>query len=189
MTDAEKKQKLRPFYSELQGYLSQAPTIKEKPYLYDEEADEWGQVNAIIDQLNNITGINYDRFKISPPGGSGNLSMSLYRTRLGGLISNIHGEFFSDEQAPFSGMPNTVITHNLSQQQSQQQTMTVTLFELRDKIDERLPKVTDEKEKTFLTKMKDQLPTITSVVQLIQTILTLAHQTGLDPNTVSQLLA
>lgn len=126
---------------------------------------------------------------MSPIGGSGNLSTSLYRTRLGGLISNLHGEFFIDEPAPFSGMPNTVITHNLSQQQSQQQTITVTLLELQSKIDQKLPQVTDEKEKSFLQKLKDQLGTVTSVVQLIQLILTVLHQTGLDPHIASNLLA
>ncbi|HWY79539.1 MAG TPA: hypothetical protein VNW29_04215 [Candidatus Sulfotelmatobacter sp.] len=52
--------------------------------------------------------------------------------------------------------------------------MTLTLFEIRDKIDQRLPQVTDEKEKTFLTKLKEKLPKITSILQLVQMIFNLA---------------
>jgi hypothetical protein len=86
-------------------------------------------------------------------------------------------------------MPSTVITHNLSQQQSQQQSMTVTLLELQSKIDQKLSSAKDEKEKSFLQKLKDSLHTVNSVIQLIQLILNIAHQTGVDPHTASTLLA
>lgn len=185
----EEKKKIRPLYSALQGNLSQTPTVEVKSYLFEDEAGEWEQVNATIDQLNTITGKSYDRYKLAPVGGRENLSMFLYRTRLGELISHLHAEYFSDEPAPFSGMPSTVQTYNLSQQQSQQQTMMVTLLELQSKIDQKLSKTTDEKEKSFLEKLKNQLPTVISVAQLIQIILNLAHQTGLDPHTASTLLA
>jgi hypothetical protein len=60
---------------------------------------------------------------------------------------------------------------------------------LQSKIDQKLAKTTDEKEKSFLQKIKDQLPTVISVAQLIQLILTITHQTGLDPQIARDLLA
>jgi|ERR1700722_8262523 len=184
----EDKKKIRPFYSELQGYLSQAPTIQAKPYLFGDEGHEWEQVNGVIDQLNTITGKNYDRFRITLERDAENLSITIYRTKLGGIISYLHGEYFFDEPAPFSGMPSNVITTNLNQQQSQQQTITVTLLELQSKIDKRLAETTDEKQKSFLQKLKDQLPIIVTVSQLIQQILTLIHESGIDPHTAATLL-
>lgn len=188
MTTEEKKD-LRPYYSEFQGYLSQAPAVKNiaNDYLYT--PSEWEQINVTIDLLNKKTGKDFNRFKIVPEGGRDCVPLSLFRTRLGALISHIHGEYFLDEPAPFSGMPNTVITHNLNQQQSQQQSITLTLFEIRDKIDQKLANVTNEKEKSFLQKLKEQLPHVLTVMQLIQLILNLIHQTGVDVDTVRTLLA
>src|SRR5579862_5594097 len=188
-SSAEDKKKIRPFYSELQGYLSQAPTVQAKPYLYRDEGNEWEQVNTVIEQLNTITGNNFDRFKITLERDKDILSVTIYRSKLGGIISYLHGEYFFDEPAPFSGMPNNVITNNLNQQQSQQQTMIVTLLELQSKIDKKLTETTDEKQKSFLQKLKDQLTMIVTVTQLIQQILTLIHESGIDPHIAATLLA
>src|SRR3712207_2392197 len=114
--------KVRPYYNELQGYLSKAPDDKSRVFM--REDTEWQQVNTAIDLLNSATGKNYDRFKLTLIEGSMGsyfIHVSSYKQKLAGLISFLHGEYFYDEPPPFSGMPSTVITHNLSQQQSQQQ--------------------------------------------------------------------
>ena len=59
------EEKIRPIYSELQGYLSQAPklesTIDRSTY-----STLWTQVNNTIDELNKASAKNYDGFKINP---------------------------------------------------------------------------------------------------------------------------
>ncbi len=187
----EDKNKIRPLYYTLQGFLKEAPIGKDaNEVLYSQS--QWGHFNLIIDHLNTATGKNYDNFKIIQPTQnttSKYVRVSALRGQLGGLINYLHGEYFYDEPAPLSGNPSMVFNQNLHQQQSQQQNMTVTLLEFQSKIDQRLANTTNVKEKSFLQKLKEQLPTIVSVGQLIQTILSLAHQTGLDPHTVSTLLA
>jgi len=105
------KEDIRPTYAELQGYLSQAPSEEKSGPIRD--ANLWNQVNETIDELNRISGEDYDRFKITPQRYEHNripyLDKDTYRSKLGGLISRLHGIYFSDEVAPFSGIPSTVI--------------------------------------------------------------------------------
>src|SRR3954468_9503841 len=118
----EDKRKVGPYYSELQGYLFKAPDDQNK--LFFQSEPEWKQVNETVDLLNKITGKNYDRFKLHPIRGGDGLGfvrISDYKQKLAGIISFLHREYFYDEPPPFNGMPSTVITHNLTQQQSQQQ--------------------------------------------------------------------
>jgi hypothetical protein len=104
---------LRPIYSELQGYLSQAPTPKTgSDNIYDDSI--WQQFHGAISELNGVTKKNYDRFKLEikrtiPYEGVSEEFVGLhsYRGKLGGLISSLHGEYFHDEPPPFAGMPTT----------------------------------------------------------------------------------
>jgi hypothetical protein len=185
MSDIDKN-KIKPIYAALQSYLREAP----KGEGAISEAPVWEQYNNTIDELNIITGSNYSKFRVilsSDDGGYRTTGRVEYRQKLAGLISCLHAEYLSDEQSPFNSNPSPSMVVN--QRQSQQQTMTVTLFEIRDKIDQRLSQTTDEKEKTFLQKLKEQLPTVLSVMQLIQLILHTAQQAGVDINTVKTLLA
>ena len=179
------KEKIRPIYSELQGYLSQAPSEKTtSDATYDSSI--WNQFNAAIDELNNISGNNYDRFKIHPEtGGAGvaHVYILTYRSKLGGLISRLHGEFFSDEAAPFSGMPTTIISQNQQQTQSFQIQM---LLEIQSKIDEKIPKFDEgSKEKRFLERVKGSLASIGNITQLVTLLLKVAQDIGL---TIEQIL-
>jgi hypothetical protein len=75
------------------------------------------------------------------------IAVSTYRQKLGGLISWLHGKYFTDEPPPFSGMPSTVII------QVQQQSVSVQmLLDIQTKIDEALTKAKGEKEQGFLKK-------------------------------------
>jgi len=115
------KEYIRPIYAEFQGYLSQAP--KDRDIGADEyERGLWEQVNETIGELERITGEEFRRYRIVPKtisdesGTYSYVRIDTYRTKLSGLISRLHGMYFADEPAPFSGMPSTVISQ--TQQQS-----------------------------------------------------------------------
>jgi len=61
------KEDIRPIYSELQGYLSQAPNGKIELITYTKGKGLWEQVNETIDELSKITGNDYSRFKNDSP--------------------------------------------------------------------------------------------------------------------------
>jgi len=175
----EMKNQIRPLYSEFQGYLSQAPTSSGGSHtIYDE--DMWNQYNDALKLLSKVAEKDYDRFRISPKPSSRSSSLyvptDIYRQKIGGLISNLHGEYFSDETPPFSGMPSTVIT------QTQQQSVSVQiLLDIQRKIDEILPKVeSGSKEESFLKKLKSILSSISNVNQLVSQFMKLAHECGLN---------
>jgi len=177
------KEKIRPIYSELQGYLSQAPKPED---VYIDDLSLWNQYNETIDELNEISGKDYNRFQtkeedITKGDGYRSLKVSIYRNKLGGLIARLYGEYFSNEPAPFSGMPNTVI--NQTQQQSQNFQV---LFEMRSKIDEKIPEFKEgTKEKSFLDKIKSSLSSIKNTTELFTLILKTGKDSGL---TVEQIL-
>jgi hypothetical protein len=100
----------------------------------------------------------------------------IHRQKIGGLISNLHGEYFSDETPPFSGMPSTVIT------QTQQQTMSIQLLlDIQSKIDELLPSLeAGSKKQKFLDKFKSILSSVSNVNDLIGKCMKLAHEFDLN---------
>ena len=93
------KNKVRPIYFELQGYLSQAPS-REIGSIYQERM--WQQHNKVIDELEEITGKKYDRYRLSPTKLNDRLMITPqeYRTILGGIISRLYGEYFMEELSP-----------------------------------------------------------------------------------------
>lgn len=110
--------KIRPLYTELHGYLSQAPNADKNKYF--DEKNIWLRYNNAIDELNEITSKNFNRFKVQTTNIAGwgdAVSTREYRNNLSGLISRLYGEYFKNEVAPFSGMPSTIIQQN--QQQTQ----------------------------------------------------------------------
>ena len=60
------KNTVRPFYSELQGYLSQAPTPTPSSanVIYDESL--WVQYNEAVQLFSKEAGVDYSRFMIEP---------------------------------------------------------------------------------------------------------------------------
>lgn len=180
----ENKEAVRPIYSELQGYLAQAPSVEKIPYF--RESVFWEQYNQTIKELNRVTGKDYSRYELQPERlGNGPMVVHnhIYRQKLGGLIAHLHGEYFSDEVAPFSGMPSTTI---ITQSQNQNQSLHVQLLlEVSDLIHEKMGKVQDgSKEKTFLEKVKASLSSVKDVSQLVALLITTAHQLGI---TIEQL--
>ena len=178
------KDKVRPFYEELMGYLSQAPTLKESSYLKDESLAS--QLHNCIDQLNQITGQDYSRFKVMvhPDGDDSYVQNTEYRSKINGLIMNLHAQFFSDEPSPFSGSPSTVVHQNQSQSQTAQ-AQVVMLLEFQNLIHEKLGKAQDEKEKGFLENVKSKLASVKNVAELVQLLIATAKTFGL---TIDQLM-
>ena len=99
------------------------------------------------------------------------------------MIARLHGEYFFDEPAPFSDMPNTVINQTQQQNQSFQVQM---LLEVQSKIDEKISEFKEgTKEKSFLDKIKGSLSSIKNTTELFTLIL----KTGKDFSlTVEQIL-
>ncbi|MBU1557393.1 hypothetical protein KKC45_00305, partial [Patescibacteria group bacterium] len=153
------KEKIRPIYSELQGYLSQAPEFIPGRERISNGVEIINQLNSSIEELEEISGNDYSRYKetikTSTSGSLRYFELLGYRSSLGGLISRLHGEYFSDENPPFSGMPSTVINQHQNQNQI---TYIQVLLEIQSKIDSEIPKFeTGSNERTFLEKLKQSL--------------------------------
>lgn len=179
------KNKVRPVYSELQGYLSQAPSSG---------GFKIGNVRTLINKaicdLNIITSYDYNRYLIQIEECYGSpakeyLDTSVYKGKLGGLIARLHGEYFSDEQAPFSGMPSTVI--NATQTQTQNIDIQM-LLNIQSKIDEKLNQFAEgSKEKTFLQRLKGSLSGIKDVTQLFISLIAIAKELGISVDELSNI--
>ena len=183
------KEKLRPLYSEFQGYLSQAPMGKAATDVISDKA-LWDQYNETVKLLAEITGEDYSRFLIQSvrAGGPGDfIFLSTYRQKLGGLISHIHGKYFSDENPPFSGMPSTIITQT---QQQKQSTDIQVYLDIQSKIDQALQSAEDgSNEKGFLEKFKSTLSTASNVTDLFKLGLQLAKDYGVGIATLIKLFS
>lgn len=171
------KDKIRPDYSELQGYLSQTPPVSLNDSIWEESV--WTQYNETIKTLSNVAGEDLSRFCVKAKIYDHRepfVKVIEYRHKLGGLIAYLHGKYFSDEPAPFSGMPTTVISQSQQQNQSVQ-----ILLEVQSKIDEKIKQFKEgSNEKTFLQRLKGTLSSISNISQLFNTIFTLANQNGIS---------
>jgi len=173
-----KQEDIRPIYHELQGYVSKAPSSDGVSYIHD--AELWESANQAIEELNKISGEDYNRFKMVPQKrGQGTgyiLEQNTYRGKLAGLIARLHGQYFASEPAPFSGMPSTVI----SQTQVQSQTQTQMVLNLQSKIDEQLRNLEPgDKRHTFLEKVKGALASVKDYAGVLALYITTAHEVGL----------
>jgi len=177
------KTSLKPLYSEFQGYLAQAPKLERANEIIPDKS-LWNHFNKAVDLLIKATGKqDYDRFKVEPEGDQdySYISVNTYRQKLSGLISRLHVEYFSNEPAPFSGMPSTVIT------QTQNQSMHVQmLLNIQETIVRALEKPdVSEEQKGFLNKLKSRLDSISNATELVKQILNLGKDFGL---TIGQIL-
>ncbi len=177
------KEDIRPIYAELQGGLSQAPPGKDKNGVSRAVSDNiLDHFNHVINELNNVSNEDYNRFKLKTGGWTDSLT---YRTKLSSLISRLHGQYFSDEVAPFSGMPSTVITQTQQQSQSFQVEL---LLQMQTKIDEQLHKLEPgDKKRSFLEKVKGALKSVRNTAELIALILATGQEFGLSLEELKEL--
>jgi len=179
-----KNEDIRPIYTKLQGCLSQAPAGKDKNGVSRRVSEDiLEHINHVIDELNNVSKEEYNRFKLRLGGWTDSLT---YRTKLSGLISRLHGKYFSDETAPFSGMPSTVISQSQQQSQSMQVQM---LLDFQDNITEKINRLEpgDNKRK-FLEKIKGALASVRDYAGLITLFLTTAKEFGLTLEEILKLI-
>lgn len=103
------KSKIRPFYHELQTYLSQTP-LPQEPFEICSDDDAWINYNHIVQMLSEITGDDYARFNIKPKpvDGENVVQLVTFRQTLGRIIDWLHVNYFPDENRPFSGSPQIV---------------------------------------------------------------------------------
>lgn len=177
------KEKIRPLYSMLQGFLSQTQqTQQPNECIYIESI--WNRYNQALSIIQKETGVELEIFKVQVQqdsfGRKGTAFVRIieFRQALGGLIAFLHGKYFSDEPAPFAEIPSQVI--NASQQQNQSITVQMVL-EIQSKIDEKIKEYEEgSKERNFLQKCKNSLSSITSWFSLITQIKKLAQESGLN---------
>ena len=164
------KSKIRPYYYELQGYLSQTPLPQEQFEICTDD-DAWINYNQIVQTLSEITSDDYSRFIIKPKQleGENVVNLITFRQRLGGIINWLHANYFTDENRPFSGSPQNVITLRQNQSQSIQM-----VLDLTNKIDEEIERSKDDpKKKSFLQKMKSGLSHVKDANDLLNLLLKL----------------
>lgn len=177
----ENKEKVRPVLAELKGYQSAAPDPEKGSRLFDDHF--WKQYNSTIDELNTITGSDYNKFKLQPQAEDWNgryITMAKtqdYVSKLSGLINRVSAEYFSDEKSSISG-PSTVINTHQTQSQSQQQSMVVdiAMFIAEKKSDY----AKGTKERVFLEKAGEAIKETKNVTDIISTIISIATACGLS---------
>lgn len=181
--DDKTKTQIKAIYYELQGYLSQTPKPKQSSDIFASD-DPWCQYNQVVDELAKISGEDYERFIIKPQteGGYNIVHLTTYRQILGGLINRLHGVYFSNENMPFSGSPQTVIAQTQNQTQSIQM-----ILDVQSKIDEEITKFKDDPKKVgFLKKVKSNLSLVKDVNDLLKLMLKTAKESGVN---ISDLLS
>lgn len=170
------KEIIRPVYSELQGFLKQVPHNDGSTYI----PSYWTRFNEMVDEISLKSKEGYSRYRLMPiEHGSGFPSIALpeLRARLGQLIGRLHAAFFSDEPAPFPGMPATAINVSQSQGQAQQQFQQM-LFDFQDLLEDKIQSAKTEAEKGFLSTLKKSLRKISSYAELISELVKAAQASG-----------
>ena len=181
--DDKTNPQIKAIYYELQGYLSQTPKPEQSSDIFASD-DPWCQYNQAVDELAKISGEDFKRFIIKPQTEDGYniVHLTTYRQTLGGLINRIHGVYFSNENMPFSGSPQTVISQTQNQTQSIQM-----ILDVQSKIDGEIVKFKDDPKKvSFLKKVKSNLSIVKDVNDLLKLMLNTAKESGVN---ISDLLS
>lgn len=174
------KEKVRPIYEELKGYLKDFPTS-----FSQENSFYWTSVDKCIDRLKELTNEDYSRFRLTVKRDGRSVGEYIlrdeYKAKVNGLIGSLKGTFFNDEDT----LGNSLIS--VSQIQNVHVTM---LLEVNTMIDKQLfgenANSLKPEERSFLQKVKDQLPTIKTAAELLALVVKTAQESGLDIHTVAK---
>lgn len=148
----------------------------------------WERLHELIKKLNAIERSNseaignFDEYQIPMESNGDNpcVRVDVYRGMLGGLIDRLYGEFFYDEQQPFSGPAPSNLEINTSMQQNQSQTVTLVIQEFTQLIDKKLPFYDKETpERSFLEKLKETVGQAKDASEIVSTVLSVAKTVGL----------
>lgn len=183
------KEKVRPYFGQLVSLLEQIPN-EDKNIQFDGIKS---QLEDIILSLNQITGNNYSMFgnvqHYSSRGRMGSLyanSISI-RSQLGGLIGLLGSTYFSDEQKVAAPGTQVVVSQQSSQSQNIQITIALEMQELLTRKEKDFSEGGVERE--FIKKFKDMLPTIQTITQLLNSLITLAHSMGISSEILRKILS
>lgn len=186
------KEKIRPIYSEFQGFLKELPG-ESGAYSAIRQEGIWSSYHESIKDLNGITGKNYDKFKVDiKVAGAGfstphYISLVEFKIKLGGLISRLYAEFFSNEKNPLDGSPSTMINNSQSQNQNLQVEIALEISDLISNKINNLEK--GSKERSFLEQVKEGLKSGKGAVDLVNLILTTASKSGLAIDEIMKLFS
>lgn len=178
-------EKIRPIYSELQGMLSQAPDNLN--VLHESEESLWVRFNELVNKLASVTDDEtYNEFKLKPEINDGYISLSVttYRGRLSGLVSRLHGTYFTKENAPFSGSPQTVIS-----QQANQSVNLQMYIQLGISLENARSKAETTEEKNFINNVMAGIETVKSFMEFLLLVLNTAAQFGIPTERLRELFS
>lgn len=175
----EIKNQVRPLLGRLEGYLKNPPLgISGDIY----ESTVWEQYNRSIQELNNVTGEDFDGFLLHPKlslyGQHEQIvSSETFKFSLSGLIEELKAHYFNDE---LKSDNNTGI--HISQSQSQTQEMHIQiLLDMQSLIDQKMQKFPNAcKERTFLEQAKGTLSGVKDVSDLLTKTISIAKSVGIS---------
>lgn len=114
------------------------------------------------------------------------IEMSSYKLALGGLISKLHADYFSDETDPFNAMSDTII--NTTQNQNQSIKIEIAI-EMTEFITNKMGQYKEGSvERSFLERAKQGMKEGKGLIELINLILKTGSKLGLTASAMSQLL-
>ena len=174
------KEQLKCLYSELRGYYSEAP-VPGSPLDLFYNRPVWEHYNQVVDLVSEASGTDHSRFRIQPADleeHGGRATVIAYRSKVAGLISRLHAQYFAGDPGPLAPSPTTVMTQT---QQQDQSAYIAVLLAVQSKVDDKLAELQEgTKEHGFLQKFKRSLASVSNVVQLLAQCLRMAKESGLS---------
>ena len=172
-------------YKELKGVLA---SLNDAPSWFEDKGFA-KHANYVIDRATTVCPDigAVAAYRVTPEsfrGGRVTISTTQATQKLNSLIGRIEGEY--DLKDTVSGGGNTFIQN---QSQSQTQQIVNLVLEMQEKILSELPKHQEgSKERTFLEKIKQSLPTVKTTTDILSSALKIGADIGLDPGTIHKLL-
>jgi hypothetical protein len=188
------KEKIRPYYEELKSLLDTLPLPDEfnKNRLGDFEPVS--HLNVVVSLVSAIADENLDRFRFPYEPQSSSIapipdSLSVLRGKINTLVGYLYGQFYKDEQAPFSGYPQTINTLTAMQEQTVKVDFRI---ELQTFLDQRLKDKefqNDCPERNFIQKLKDVISKAKDAAEVMSAVFTLANKIGLTTATLASIFS
>lgn len=172
-------------YEELKGVLASIP---EDHTWFDDDGFA-AQANTVIERASNLCPeiSNIDTYKILTRYSSNRgptIDVIPTKSKLNGLIGRIKGSYGFDSLSQLNS-GNTFIQN---QTQSQQQHQTV-ILEIQERIINEIQNHEEgTKERNFLEKLKQTLPTLNNTVGIMSSILSIATDSGISVEDIRRLL-
>lgn len=195
------KNQIRIIYSELEGYLE---SISDKDITNE---NVWSGYNNMISKLEKLTQENYSRFKVSPrikrwshgnnPDTGKEYGYTLdvrvkiddYKTKLNGIIKVLKTQY--DLGKENSNSENGNFIFNISQNQSLRNDIQISIInELINEVDKVSQRYEQgSKEKSFLDRIKENIPNAKNTFEIIMLIFKIAKEFGFSPDKILKIFS